>query len=354
MLIRSLFFLILGWGPVAGAASLPSGGGSSITISAVGDIMMGTNYPSDTLPSDEGRSLFRHAAEYIRASDIRFGNFEGTFLDGEKGADGKRGGPNRYLFRTPTRYVERLQEAGFNVMSLANNHIKDMGKVGIVSTKETLKRAGIRYSSKDGEVATFEIQGIKVALIAGDYYRGGRSMVQPGPFLDEIRKLKERFHVVIVSLHAGGEGGSADRVRPGREVFLGEDRGDSIGFARSAVDVGADLVLMHGPHVPRGLEIYRERLIAYSLGNFATGRGISIAGKAGLAPVLRVKMDASGRFLQGHIASFRQDRSKGTYFDPKESAFVLIKSLSELDFPNSMPRFSSNGFFGPAKAGGLP
>jgi len=311
-----------------------------ITVSAVGDIMMGTTYPSDTLPKNGGATLFRYSKEYIQAADIRFGNLEGTLYDGALTADAKSGGPNRYLFRTPVSYSRLLAEAGFNVFSLANNHALDFGSTGIRSTKKALQTQGIQYSSKAGkEVAQFYVRGKKIALISCDYYPGHRSISTPKSTYAEIRELKKRFDIVIVTAHAGSEGRGAERVANSTEYYLGENRGNSIAFARTAIDNGASLILMAGPHVPRGMEVYKGKLIAYSLGNFVTGRGINIQGYAGVAPILRVQMDFEGNFEGGHLASFRQVRDTGAVYDKTNYAVTLMNKLSELDFPQTMPQF---------------
>jgi len=181
-----------------------------ITISAVGDLMLGTDYPSPLkLPEDGGASLFKHSKEYLKSTDIRFGNFEGTFFDGELQPDGKAGGKGRYLFRTPTLYGEHLAEAGFNVVSLANNHAKDFGQMGYNSTKDVLKKFQIQFSSKDGEVAEFNIKGQRIAVIAFDFYPGRRSIKNINDAKREIKRLKKLYKIVIISAHVGAEGESA-------------------------------------------------------------------------------------------------------------------------------------------------
>lgn len=334
---------------VLGTPALAEAQSEAVTVSAVGDIMMGTDYPENKLPPDSGLGLFDQAQAYISKADIRFGNLEGTLYDGGLGPGSKKGGANRYLFRTPTKFAPRLSEAGFNVLSLANNHSRDFGPAGLQSTKDALKNEGIQFSSKEGEIAKFNIRGTQVALIALDYYPGKRSITQPSETLKEISQLSGKFEILIVSIHAGGEGKGAEFVPQGDEIFLGENRGNSVSFARAAIDSGADLVIMHGPHVPRGLEVYRKRLIAYSLGNFLTGRGISVAGNAGLAPLIRVQLKKNGEFLRGHLASFYQSRSLlGVIYDQEKRALKLMRQLSERDFAQSRPEFDEEGFFYPS------
>ncbi|WP_413577804.1 CapA family protein [Bdellovibrio sp. HCB290] len=313
---------------------------SFVTVSAVGDVMLGTDYPTDKLPSDQGRKLFRYSQEYIKTGDIRFANFEGTLYDGGKGAGSKSEGANRHLFRTPTEFARTFADAGFNVVSLANNHAMDFGSEGLLSTQQTLRSYQIQSSTKRGfEVASFLVRGVRVAVIATDYYAGPRSISTPEKTYQEIRDLKKRFDIVIVSSHAGGEGSSATRTSNQIEYYMGENRGNSVAFARGAIDAGASLILMHGPHVPRGLEVYKGHLIAYSLGNFATERGINVQGTAGLAPLLLAKLDSKGRFQKGSITSFIQDREKGVVYDKNQAAYKLMQSLSYSDFGGSAPLF---------------
>lgn len=319
-----------------------------ISVSAVGDLMLGTDYPRNQLPPMDGARILSQAKAYIQDSDIRFGNFEGTLHDGPPGAGAKAIGRNRYAFRTPTRYASLLTQAGFNVMSLANNHIRDMGRAGVISTKQTLQEAGIQYSSKDGEVAQFDIRGTRVALIATDYYTGPRSITQPDSTYREIEELSRTHPIVIVSVHAGGEGAKADRVVFGNEIFLGENRGNSVAFAREAIRRGADLIIMHGPHIPRGLEVFEDRLIVYSLGNFATMQGISINGVNAIAPLIRVQMKANGEFYKGHIGSFEQARPDIVRLDAQNKALKMMERLSIEQFPTSAPKFYPGGFLAPA------
>jgi poly-gamma-glutamate capsule biosynthesis protein CapA/YwtB (metallophosphatase superfamily) len=321
---------------------------NSFVISAVGDIMMGTDHPTDRLPPNDGRQLFRYTKNYIQSADIRFGNFEDTFYDGEKSDSGKAEGENRFIFRTPTRFGGVLADAGFNVVSLANNHALDFGSEGILSTKTTLQQNGIQYSSKSsGEVAEFIANGVRVALIACDFYRGNRSVTTPERTYREIQRLKTKHDVVIVSAHVGGEGSGAEHVSDTEEVFLGENRGNSVSFAHGAIDAGAGLILMHGPHIPRAMEVYNGHLIVYSLGNFLTERGISVDGIAGYAPLLRAQIGRDGKFIQGFVNSFKQDRRFGLVYDGANSAKNLIERLSNEDFPESAPFFKPNGLFYP-------
>lgn len=347
--MKTIIFLLSILSGISSFAANAYGEKPFVTVSAVGDVMMGTDYPDDKLPADLGRSLFKYSMDYIKTGDVRFANFEGTLFDGNKGSGGKREGANRHLFRTPTDFARTFADAGFNVVSLANNHAMDFGSAGLESTKDVLNSYQVQYSTKNGgEVASFDVRGLRVALIATDFYPGRRSITNPEKTYQEIRALKKRYDIVIVSSHAGAEGSGALRVANVTENYLGENRGNSVAFARGAIDAGASLILMHGPHVPRGLEVYKGHLIAYSLGNFATGRGINVQGTAGMAPLLLVKLNEQGRFEAGQITSFVQNRERGVVYDPTKGALNLMNRLSNQDFPQTSPQFDlSNGMISP-------
>ena len=114
------------------------------------------------------------------------------------------------------------------------------------------------------------------------------------------------------------------------------------------VDAGADLVIGHGPHVVRAMEVYNDRLIAYSLGNFATYYGISVAGIKGIAPILLATLDETGRFVEGEIVSTIQIRPAGPSIDPEQRALKMMRGLSISDFGNPGLTFHEDGRLTPS------
>ena len=320
-----------------------------LSIAAVGDIMLGTDYPEDRLPPDDGRGLLAEVAPVLRAADVAFGNLEGVLMDGGEPVKQCRDPSVCYLFRSPTRYAITLREAGFDVMSLANNHARDFGEAGRTASMAALDAAGIRHSGRIGDIASWEQDGLSLALVAFSFTGGAYSHLDEDAAAAEVAALAAAHDLVIVSFHGGAEGGDADRLPFGRETAFGEDRGDLVRFAHAVVDAGADLVIGHGPHVPRALEIYRERLVAYSLGNFATYWGISIQGNKGLAPILVASLDELGRFLGGHLHSGIQSRPDGVRLHPPARAFARMRELTQLDFPDGTLEFEATGRIKPAR-----
>ena len=323
-----------------------------IDIAAVGDIMLGTTFPEDDydrLPPDDGKGTFADTASILRAADITFGNLEGVMRDGGEPFKVCKNPAFCYLFRMPARYVKLLMDAGFDVMSLANNHARDFGEDGRSESMRILDEAGILHSGREGDVASWQVKDSRVALIAFAPNPGSHALLDIPAAAVLVSGLAANHDVVIVSFHGGAEGPDSLHLVDGMELFHEEERGDLIAFAHAVIDAGADLVIGHGPHVPRALEVYRERLVAYSLGNFATALGISIEGDKGLAPILLATLSGDGRFVEGRIVSTRQVRPIGPRLDPGAEAFDLVRRLSVQDRGDAAPTFADDGSFVPAR-----
>ena len=315
----------------------------TLNIKAVGDMMLGTNFPFNHLADDDGKSLLAQVSPILQDADITFGNLEGSLLaKGEPRKECKD--PRRcYLFRSPPHYAHYFKQAGFDVLSLANNHAQDFGEEGARESMRHLDGVGVRHTGQEGDIASWIVKDLRVAVIAYAPFIGSHDFLDTNKAQQQVRQLAAAHDVVIVSMHAGGEGLDAVHVPFTEEFFYGENRGDVAAFSRAVIDAGADLVIGHGPHVPRGVELYRDRLIAYSLGNFCTYYGISVAKTKGLAPILDVTIDEQGRFLTGEIISTRQIRPGGPVPDKANTAAKLMKRLSETDFPGSLLSISAEG-----------
>ena len=319
-----------------------------LTIAAVGDMMLGTDYPENHLPDDDGVGFLAAVTPVLSMADIAFGNLEGVLVDG--GEPGKKcSNPAAcYRFRSPPRYVERFVAAGFDVLSLANNHARDFGEEGRLATMQTLAAAGIHHSGLEGDFASFTSNGLSVALIAFAVTKNSNMMLDYDLSAQTIAEQARSHDIVIVSFHGGAEGRDFTHVPFDEEEYYGEPRGDIVKFSRMMVDAGADLVIGHGPHVVRAMERYKGRLIAYSLGNFATYYGISVEGIKGIAPILIATIDGTGEFVEGWIHSTMQIRPGGPQIDEEQRALNLIRGLSIEDFTKPGIRFLPDGKIVPA------
>ena len=317
-----------------------------IFISAVGDCMIGTNYPNQNyLPPNDGRDIFSDAAFFLRKSDLTFGNCEGCFLTGI--------GPVKtcsdstavcYAFKMPDHFVNHFVDAGFDVLSIANNHVGDFGDIGRINTQNVLSSAGIKYAGlMTCPSTTFEKNGVKYGFCAFAPNSGTASLTDISTAQLIVKELDKTCDVVIVSFHGGGEGCSRRHLTDSIETYIGENRGNPKHFAKSVIDAGADVVFGHGPHVPRAIDIYKGKFIAYSLGNFATYARFSIRSYAGLAPLVTIEVNDKGDFISGEIISFIQEGRGGPKLDSLNRAALDIKGLSESDLPFSELLINNEG-----------
>jgi len=317
----------------------------TVTIAAVGDIMTGTNFPNNSyLPRAEGRYLWKQVSPILKSADITFGNLEGTILN-EGGEQKKCSNPKLcYLFRSPEFLTINFAEAGFDLMSVANNHANDFGKTGRINTQKVLDSLKIGHAgSIDQPFIVKKIGHLKVGFCAFAPNRGTVSIHQYNNIKRIVQHLDSLSDIVIASFHAGAEGAKNQHITRKREFYYGEDRGNVYELAHLLVDSGADLVFGHGPHIVRAIEVYQERIIAYSLGNFLTYGRFNLRGLAGEAPLLEVKTDAFGKFLTGQIHAFRQSYENGPRNDPNLSSIKTIRRLSLEDFPENPIAINSEG-----------
>ncbi|MBE7517029.1 MAG: CapA family protein [Chloracidobacterium sp.] len=320
-----------------------------ITIAAVGDIMMGSPFPNDSrMPPNDGADLFKEVTPILSAADIAFGNLEGPIIDNGVSAKCPPRSTRCFAFRMPTRYGKYLKNAGFDVMSVANNHAGDFGEAGRASTQKVLTEQGIKYagSLQPAAVTAFlDVKGKKVGFIAFGHNNGMPSIND----LDNARKLvadlKKRSNIVIVSFHGGGEGTDRQHVPNGTEIFLGENRGNLRAFTHTVVDAGADIVLGHGPHVMRGMELYNDRLIVYSMGNFCTYGWFGLAAETALGKIVEAKIAADGKFISGKINATKQEGRGGPLLDSAGTAIRVVRNLSTADFGANAPKIADDGTF---------
>ncbi len=258
---RLVCLIICVFSPVAASAE-------TLILAAVGDIMLaGSARP---VLEREGYDLpFAATKSILAGSHITIGNLEAPITRGGREFTGKR-----FRFRSPPQTAKALRDAGFTVLTLANNHILDFGSAGLAETLSHLDASGIRYTGAGADLAAaraasiVEAQGKRVAFLAysltypAEFYAGKRRPgTAPGfaPLVkSDIEAARRKADYVIVSFHWGRE----LAVKPQRY---------QVSAARWAIDAGADVVLGHHPHVLQGVERYRHGVIFYSLGNFAFG-----------------------------------------------------------------------------------
>ncbi len=251
-----------------------------IKVVLAGDIMLnrGVEYMVEKEGNGDYKFPFLEIANELKGAKLLFGNLEGPISD-----KGTKVG-SIYSFRAEPKAIEGLTFAGFNLISLANNHAFDYGREALEDTFLRLKTAGIYYVGAgfdEGEAyggrtpIIKEIEGTKIGFLA--YTNLGPESWKAGEknsgiawineeeiekVKNDIKLAKEKADILIVSLHAG-------------EEYAAEPTQFQIEFSKAAIDAGADLVIGHHPHVVQKSEKYKDKWIFYSLGNFVFDQSFS-------------------------------------------------------------------------------
>ena len=317
-----------------------------VRIRAVGDVMLGTDFPEGLLPPDDGVSSLSAVAPLLRDADLTFVNLEGPLCDNGETKKCRKTG-NCYAFRSPTRYGKYLQEVGVDVASTANNHSGDFGELCRRETEATLDTLGIVWSGPPGSVATLERNGLRIGMVAFHTSAACNYLNDTASASALVRSAKQNHDLVLVSFHGGAEGGKALNIPKGSEIFFGENRGNLRLFTHAVIDAGADLVLGHGPHVARAMEFYKDRLIVYSMGNFATYGSFNLKGPQGLGMIVDVELDSQGRFRAGRILPTKQEGRGIPVPDAAAEVIPLVRRLTGEDFPDTGAQIGADGVISP-------
>lgn len=307
----------------------------TVEFIGVGDIMMGTNFPNESyLPPDTAKSLWAPLKDTLRQADITFGNFEGVILT-EGGTPKYCKNPKVcYLFRTPEPYIGNLVDCGFDLLSLANNHAGDFGNAGRRNTTAVLDSLDIVSAGLlSRPSAVLKKKGVTVGFAAFSPNVGTQLIHDLDSAIKIVSHLDSVADIVVVSFHGGAEGGKHQHVTRKTERFYGEDRGNVYKFAHAMIDHGADVIFGHGPHVTRAIDIYKNRFITYSMGNFFTYGRFNLRKENGYAPLIKLSVDHEGKFLSGKIVPVYQPDRGGPVLDSRLRAISKIKSLTKEDFP---------------------
>ena len=318
----------------------------SISIIGVGDMMLGTNYPSESyLPMNDGKDILSPVKHIISKADIAFGNLEGVILS-EGGTVKTCSNPDVcYAFRMPNHYVNYFKDVGFDVLSIANNHVGDFGEEGRDNTAKMLGQAGINFAGLTKyPYTTFEKNGLKYGFCAFAPNNGTIDMNDSKNAIGIVEHLDSICDIVIVSFHGGAEGATRNHITRSDELYLGENRGNPYKFARTVIDAGADIVFGHGPHVTRAIDIYNGRFIAYSMGNFATYGRFNLKGLCGIAPIIKLNVNKKGEFISGNIYSTKQIGEGGPIIDNDNMALKEIINLTQSDIPESPIIINQDGY----------
>lgn len=312
--------------------------GTPVRIVSVGDIQLGQGWPEEDprLPPENARPMFDRVHHWLADADITFGNLETVLADSGDSTKCRRGSRNCYAFRAPTSYATTLRAMGFDVLSINNNHAGDFGDAGRAATVAALDESGVLHSGPTSGIASWEVQGLRIALIAFSTGSEDFRIQDIAAARRHVLDADRRHDLVFVSFHGGAEGSAATRVPRAVEHAFGENRGDVYAFSHAMVDAGADLVLGHGPHVLRGMEVYRGRMIAYSLGNFSAWHGFNLRGPLGVSTVLAVTLAPNGVVTEATLHPVVLERPGIPTPDPEARAIGIVRDLSLEDLGDAL------------------
>ena len=320
--------------------------GPTVRFAAVGDTMMGSDLMKGEagLSPDNGAALFDATRDDLRSVDVAFLNLEGPLADLLPSQKCAPGSTDCHAFRTPTRYVSALTGAGIDVAQLSNNHAMDLGADGMASSMRTLDAAGIAHAGRYGDIAHLERHGLKIAVVGA---HSGSCCLNDND-IDEVSRAvawaDQEADLVLFVFHGGAEGAAARHVEGKVEVAWGEPRGDVRALAHAAVDAGADLVIGTGPHVLRAMEVYRSRLVAYSLGNYTGYRQFGTqGGYGGTTVLLEAELAMNGVLVSAKLHPLALDGESVPHVDLTGAAYAQIRELSDADFPGSGVTIAADG-----------
>jgi poly-gamma-glutamate synthesis protein (capsule biosynthesis protein) len=232
-----------------------------LTLFAVGDLMLGDqplceNFGVKAVLRAKGTGyLFREITPLLRQGDIVFGNLECSLA-----IDDADLLPGSSFFCTDGAAAAGLREAGFTVLSVANNHIMENGRERFSETLGAVQEQGIAAVGVRGEIPVLVVRGRRVAFLAYSFIEDGiadpcyNRVQSEGPIIDDLLRVRPEAEIVVVSLHWGSE-------------YVPFPSPEQVRIGRALVDAGADIILGTHPHVSQSFEMYRDRPILYSLGN---------------------------------------------------------------------------------------
>jgi poly-gamma-glutamate capsule biosynthesis protein CapA/YwtB (metallophosphatase superfamily) len=309
----------------ASASSSGSTRSGRVTIAFAGDIALLGPAPA---------SLFAGVRGPLRRADIAIGNLEGTLGTGGTSKCGKHS-TSCFAFQSPPQSAALLRGAGFDDLNVANNHAFDYGASGQQQTVRALARYRLRWSGRPGQIIVLRSHGIRVAIVGFAPYPWAQSLTNVLAARALVQRAAAQAELVVAVLHAGAEGADRQHVPRTTEYYLGENRGNERQFAHALVYAGANLVLASGPHVLRGMQLFRDRLIAYSLGNFATaGHALSMDGILGQGGILAVTLDAGGTLVSGRFLPVQLSAGE-PHLTSDASVVRRLNALSHKDFGGS-------------------
>ena len=308
-----------------------------------GDIVLGNSFVVENIPKSWEENYFAGVRSVLKRADVAMGNFEDTLTEHDKTSK-TIGTGRQYAFRSLPHYAELMYQEGFRVLNVANNHANDFGETGFKDTLRNLKQAGIAVTGVRDEAATLSVRGLNIAVLGFTYSNRFNTVFDLDGGAKLVRDAKAKGEYVIVTFHAGAEGTPAVWHDDEEELFMGENRGNTVAFSRAMINAGADMVVGHGPHVLRAAECYQGRPIVYSLGNFVGVGGLSAKNFAAVSALLEVSINVDGTLKSINLVPVRFNDQKLPQIDTQEFGTRLVNYLGKhARYPGTFIEFPVSG-----------
>lgn len=301
--------------------------GQHITLRFVGDIVLPTQAYSQ-FPDSMDDYLFAGVSDYLRNTDASFGNLEGVLTTQTTPRRPSEDG-RFYNFAFDPRYTRILKNAGFTILNIANNHSLDYGPIGFEDTIKHLANADLIPVGIKNDIKIITVRGLRIGFVGFAFYPHQNAIQNMQATARLVEEAKKQSDYLIVSFHGGEEGPQALWQDDKIEYFLEENRGNSVAFARNAIEAGADAVIGHGPHVIRSIECYKGKPVVYSLGNFMTVGGLSNQGTTGQSMIIGLQVGEDGRTKGVEILPVTQTQNKLPWYDHHHQSLDLINRLAK-------------------------
>ncbi len=300
----------------------------SVRLMFGGDIVLGNSFAVEHIPKDWEERYFAGVRATLQQADMVVGNLEGTLTE-HKTTRKSPGTGRQFAFRSPPHYADLLKQEGFTALNIANNHAYDFGEIGMRDTLNHLEKAEIAAVGLPGEIKILTLRNINIAIIGFSVSPWFNTVLDLDRGEELVRQAKFQASYVVATFHAGAEGSPAIWHNNDNELFMGENRGNTVAFSRAMIEAGADLVVGHGPHVLRAAECYKGKPIIYSLGNFVGVGGLSAQKLAAVSALLDVTINADGVLRSMNLLSLNFNEQKLPQLDPLAFGTRLVNYLGK-------------------------
>jgi cell wall-associated NlpC family hydrolase len=290
-----------------------------VVVGLTGDIAIGSpnthHNKTKSAPQTAIKDWFKDASPILQDADLSIGNLQGSLSD------------------HPAKYAKILKDAGYDVLTVSGKYASNFGEEKRSSTIKAMQNEGLSFAGFDEgyEFASFQSNGISIAICSFGHLKNIPSINDIDKAVILIKRLRQQYNVIIVSFDCKVAGTQFARI--------------TSKFAHACIDAGASLVCGHGPQVPHALELYKNKLIAYSLGNFCTPSKNGLRRSISYAPLIKIELNKSGDLLSGKIYSFVQRHGSGPIADDKNLCVKEIKRISKQHFPKHKLMIENEGWF---------